>query len=151
MARPDGIFELRRTRNHTVVVLVSVADRRIVPALHVVSRLGCSDSRALHVSVDAEATRKLAADWMDLGLSWLPLHIEEAAAEGVLASVRRAIEKDADGGDRVTVVVPELDVVRWWQPLLFRSRARRIAEELQPLPGVTTVIVPFCLMPRGSC
>ena len=149
MVRPDGIFELRRTRNHAVILLVSVVDRRIVPALRLVSRLGCSDCRALHVSVDAADTRKLAADWMNLGLAWLPLHIEEAAAESIPAAVRRAVEKDAAGIERVTVVVPELDLVRWWHPLLHRCSARRIAEQLQPLPGVTTVIVPFCV--PGRC
>ncbi|MDQ3896908.1 MAG: hypothetical protein M3326_06615 [Actinomycetota bacterium] len=147
MAEPDRLFELRRTRNHTVIVLVSVVDRRIVPALHFVSRLACSDSRALHISVDTQQTRRLAADWMNLGLSWLPLHIRDATAPSLPVSVREAVRRE-ETADRVTVVVPELDIVRWWHPLLYRGRARRIAEQLQPLPGVTTVIVPFYVPPR---
>ncbi len=140
---PHGLFELRLARNHTVIVLVSVVDRRIVPALHFVSRLACSDTRALHVSIDADETRRLAVDWMNLGLSWLPLHVQEASEASLPASVRRAIAQDAAPTERVTVVVPELDFVRWWHPLLYRGSARRIAEQLQPLPGVTAVIVPF--------
>ncbi len=148
MQMPHGLFALRRTRNHTVIVLVSVVDRRIVPALHFVSRLGCSDSRALHIAVDGEQTRRLAADWMNLGLSWLPLHIEDATEGSLPASVRRAIEHEAAATERVTVIVPELDFVRWWHPLLYRGSARRIAQQLQPLPGVTAVIVPFYIQPR---
>jgi hypothetical protein len=148
MPQPERLFELRRTRNHTVIVLVSVVDRRIVPALHFVSRLACNDSRALHISVDPERTHRLAADWMSLGLSWLPLHIREATAESLPVSVRDADEKETADTERVTVVVPELDIVRWWYPLLYRGNARRIGELLQPLPGVTSIIVPFYLSPR---
>lgn len=148
MPTPDGLFELRRTRNHTVILLVSVVDRRIVPALHFVSRLACNDTRALHIAVDTGQTRRLAADWMDLGLSWLPLHIREATADNLPAAVRDAVAHEAATTDRVTVVVPELDIVRWWHSFLYRGRARRIAEQLQPLAGVTTVIVPFYVPPR---
>ena len=144
-AKPSGLFELRRTRNHTVIVLVSVVDRRIVPALGFVSRLACTDSRALHIVVDADQARRLATDWMNLELSWLPLHMQEPTAESLSLSVRDAIREESRVTERVTVVVPELDIPRWWHPLLYRSRARRIAEKLQPLAGVTAVIVPFYL------
>jgi len=113
LGKPEGLFELRRTRRQAVILLVSVVDRRIVPALHFVSRLACSDSLALHVAVDPDQTRRLAADWMNLGLSWLPLHIQDGAAQSVPLSVREAVHRIARETDRVTVVVPELDVVRW--------------------------------------
>ena len=141
--QPDGLFELRRTRNHTVVVLVATVDRRIVPALRFVSRLACTDSRALHVIVDPEQAHRLATDWMNLGLAWLPLHMQEATAHSLPLSVRDAVREASLGTERVTVVVPELDFPRWWHPLLYRGSARRIAEALQPLSWVTTVIVPF--------
>jgi hypothetical protein len=149
MATPDSLFELRLTRNHTVIVLVSVVDRRIVPALRFVSRLGCSDTRALHVSIDPHETRRLATDWMNLGLSWLPLHVRDAPAEGLPAAVRAAVREAAVTTEGVTVVLPELDFPRWWHPVLHRCRARRIAAQLQSLPGVTAVIVPFSVPPSG--
>ena len=133
-----------------MILLVSTVDRRIVPALHFVSRLACSDSRALHISVDPEETRRLARDWMNLGLSWLPLHIQEAKAQSVAISVRDAVDVVAREIERVTVVLPELDFVRWWHPLLYGAGARRIAEQLHTLPGVTAVIVPFYVRPRGA-
>ena len=151
MVQPETVFELRATRNHTVILLVSVVDRRILPAIRLVSRLGSNDSRALHVSVDPDETRRLAVDWMKLGLSWLPLHIREATASTLPLSVRDAVRHEAPPTGGLTVVLAELDSPRWWYPLLHRRSARRIAAELQSLPGVTAVIVPFRLGTREQC
>lgn len=143
MAKPEPAVERRTRRRHTAVVLVSVVDRRILPALRFVSTLAETDVRALHVSVDAAETRRLAEDWMELGLTWLPLQIHDAAAEALPDSLRQAVEHQAAFFGDVTVVVPELDFYRWWHPLLHRHSARRMAQLLQPLPRVTTVIVPY--------
>ena len=137
------MLELRVVRNHAVIVLVSVVDRRIVPALRFVSSIGIADTRALHLSTDPAETRRLAKDWMDLDLSWLPLHIRDAGTASVPASVWAAVREEAAANRSVTVVLPELDSDRWWHALLHRRAARRIAARLQSLPGVTAVIVPF--------
>ncbi|HEX7167873.1 MAG TPA: hypothetical protein VF230_12905 [Acidimicrobiales bacterium] len=132
-------------RGHPVVVLVSAVDRRIVPAIRFVSRLPLAEARALHVSVDAEVTRQFLEDWMRLDLTWLPLHVREAPSGHVANAVRAAIDEQPDRYGTVTIVVPELNVPRWWHPLLHRQDARRIAAQLQDVPGATTVIVPFTL------
>ena len=132
------------------MLLVSVVDRRILPALRFVSRLGYADTRALHISVDPDETRRLASDWMKLGLSWLPLHIRDATTSPLPVAVRDAVQEEALGTENVTVVLPELDFSSWWHLLLHRRSARRIAAELQGLPNVTTVIVPFSLAPGGA-
>ena len=124
-------------------MLVSAADRRILPALRFVSRLAETDVRALHVSVDAEETRRLAEDWMVLDLTWLPLHIHDSATDDLAEAVREVVEREAAQTSDVIVVVPELEFTHWWHPLLHRRSARRIAQRLQALPEVTTVIVPF--------
>ena len=154
MAKPEPVPEHRIKRRHTAIVLVSVVDRRILPALRFVSRLADTDVRALHVSVEAFETRRLVEDWMELGLTWLPLHIHDAATESLADSFRHAVVQQAAQSGDVTVIVPELDFYRWWHPLLHRRSARRIAQLLQPLPGVTTVIVPYTASlqswPHGS-
>ena len=149
MARPDTLSELPATRDHTVIVLVSAVDRRLVPALRFVARLGCSDALALHVADDPERSRRIAADWMALGLSWLPLQIEEADGTTLEASVRDAVRRHAGAGARLTVVVPELVLTHWWHQLLHHRAGRRIAAQLQRLPGVTAVVVPVSLVPAG--
>ena len=145
-----AIHDLRAARSYPVVVLISAVDRRILPALAFVSRLPFAAPRALHVSVDPEETGRIAASWMELGLSWLPLDIREAAGEGVAATVRASLEET--DLSNVTVVVPELNMPRWWHPLLHRQSARRIAAQLQGVNGTTTVIIPFTLqVPRLRC
>lgn len=133
----------RAARRHTAIVLVSAADRRMIPALRFVSRLAETDVRALHVSVEAEETRRLAEDWMKLDLTWLPLHIHDSATDDLAEAVREAVEREAGETSDVIVVIPELEFIHWWHPLLHRRSARRIARRLQRLPEVTTVVVPF--------
>ncbi len=136
-------FRRRTDRRHTAIVLVSAADRRLIPALRFVSRLAETDVRALHVSVEAAETRRLARDWMKLDLTWLPLHIHDSVTDDLAEAVREAVEREAGKTGDVIVVVPELEFIHWWHRLLHRRSARRIARRLQPLPEVITVIVPF--------
>lgn len=145
MATSEPSFERATRRRHTALLLVSSVDRRILPSLRFVSRLPDTDVRALHICFDARETRRLARDWMELGLTWLPLHIHDAATGTLADSVRHAVSQEATEPWGVTVVVPELEFYRWWHPLLHRRSARRMVQELQALPAVTTVIVPYAV------
>lgn len=145
MGQPAAGPDVRVVRGHPVVLLVSAVDRRIVPAIRFVSRLPLAAPRALHVSVDADATRQFLEDWMRLELTWLPLHVREAPSGHIAEAVRAAIDEESDHYDIVTIVVPELNIPRWWHPFLHRQNARHIAAKLQGLPGATTVIVPLTL------
>ena len=143
MARPEAALQRRTTFRHTAIVLVASVDRRILPALRFVSRLPDTDVRALHISVEREETRRLAMEWMELELTWLPLHIRDGTGESFLSSVQRTVRQEADAAGELTVVLPELEHARWWHPFLHRRTARRIAQSLQPLPQVTAVLVPY--------
>ena len=145
MAKRRMRVELQGARSYPVVLLVSSVDRRILPALRFVSRLPFAEPLALHFSVDPEATRMVVRDWLDLDLTWLPLHIRDAEAGDIATSVAALVAEEAADAESVTVVVPELNIARWWHPLLHRQTARRIAADLQAAPRVTTVIVPFTL------
>ncbi len=143
MAKPEAVFEHRTVRHHTAILLVAAVDRRILPALRFVSQLPQTDIRAVHVSIDHDQTTQLAMDWMNLDLTWLPLHIHEHVASTLPASIRDAVQEEASETGSITVVVPEFELRRWWHAFLHRRSARRIARELQVLHYVTTVIVPF--------
>lgn len=150
MTRRPTPFDLRSVQGYPVVVLVSSVDRRILPALRFVSRLPLAQPRALHISVDPDETRRVAADWMKLDLSWLPLHIRDAAPNlGIAQAVQLVLTEEGPVGPPITVVVPELTFPRWWHPLLHRQSARRIAAALQGCPTLLPVIVPFAL-PSGA-
>lgn len=151
---PRGAQSRQRDAQHLqrglAVVLVAAVDRRVLPALSLVPQLADCDSRALHIAVDPEASHRLARDWMDLAITWLPLHIEEPGGRTLLESARRVIEREAEDRVRVTVIVPELDLGRWWQPFLHRGTGRAIAWELQALAHVTTVVVPVSIDLRSA-
>lgn len=124
------------------VVLVAAVDRRMLPAVSLLPQLAGCDARALHIAMDPDQSYQLARDWMDLGIGSLPLQVEEPRHDALAAAVREVIEREAEVRPRVTVIVPEMDLGRWWQPLLHRGTGRAVAWELAGLPGVTTVVVP---------
>jgi hypothetical protein len=80
---------------------------------------------------------------MELGLSWVPLLIEEPTGESLVGTVREVVERESEGRGRVLVIVPEMDLDKWWQTLLHRSTGRRIARALVALRRVSTVVLPY--------
>ena len=124
------------------VVLVAAVDKRVLPALALLPQLVGSEAIALHIALDPEQSYQLARDWMDLGGGTLPLRVEEPAGRALAPAVRRVVAREARVRPRVTVIVPEMDLGRWWQPLLHRGTGRAVAWELAGLARVTTVVVP---------
>jgi hypothetical protein len=131
------------------MVLVGAVDRRMFPALALVPQLADTDARAVHVCLDPVEAHQLATAWMDFGLDWLPLQIEEPTGVTLAESVRHIVEREAIVRPRVTVLVPEIDLGRWWQPLLHRGMGRHIAWHLHELRRVTTVVLPVRLESPG--
>jgi hypothetical protein len=132
------------------VVLVGTADRRVLPALALIPQLAMHEARALHINFDSEQAHALATAWMHLGLQWLPLHIEEPSASTLAESVRDVIVAEARHRPSVAVLVPEIDLGRWWQPLLHRGTGRAIAWHLYDLPNVTTAVLPVRVEPARA-
>lgn len=135
----------QKTARGLAVVLVGAVDRRMLPVLALVPQLAGCEARALHIAADPVAAQALATAWMDLGLEWLPLHIEEPGGPTLAASVRAVVERELVGRPRVTVLVPEMDLRSRWQPLLHRGAGREIAWHLHHLRRVTTVVLPVRL------
>lgn len=125
------------------LLLVGEVDRRILPALTLAARLPELEPKALHVALDPDQSRQAADAWMDLDVAWMPLHIEEPADETFLACVQRVVATEAARRSRILVIVPELDVDRWWQTLLHRSTGRRIARRLSRDSRVSTLVLPY--------
>jgi hypothetical protein len=134
--------DISETERGLTVVLIGAVDRRMLPALALVPQLADSEARAVHISVDPVEAHRLATTWMDLNLDWLPLHIEEPQGETLAESVRAVIRREMEGRPRVTVLVPEIDLGRWWQPILHRGIGRDIAWHLHDLDRVTTAVLP---------
>ena len=108
------------------------------------ARLPEFEPKALHIAEDRYESQELASTWRELDLGWVPLQIEEPADdEQFLACVKRVVEREATERSRVLVIVPELDLNRWWQTLLHRSTGRRIARDLHDHSRVSTLVLPY--------
>jgi hypothetical protein len=142
--------EAETSRRDVGIVLVGAVDRRLLPALAVAATLRDVDLKAVHVATDDADGRRVAESWMRLDLSWVPLEIVDAGRRSLVATVDEVVRRESEdrGRGRVVVIVPELDLPRRWQALLHRGTARRIARRLQPLPGVSTVVVPYAAPAR---
>ena len=143
-ARADEHAAVRRA---LALVLVGKVDRRVLPAVHLAASLPEFDVRALHVSVDPDQSRLVAHDWMALDLSWMPLNIEEPDGDSLISTIRTIVRREVDDRRRVFVIVPEIDLDRWWQVLLHPSTGRRIARDLRSIRGVSTIVVPYPVDP----
>jgi hypothetical protein len=125
------------------LVLVGKVDRRVLPALGLAASLPNFDIKAVHVSIDGSESQRVAEEWMRLELNWAPLEIEDVGERSLMTAIEEIVEREVRSRGRVVVIVPELDLDRWWQAVLHRGSGRRIARRLRSLRGVWTVVVPY--------
>jgi hypothetical protein len=138
-------WEVQDSTRNLAVALVRSVDRRVLPAIGLLAQLVSSETYALHVATDAMEAGKLARTWMELEIDWLPLRIEEPSTVSLAGSVRAIVQREAASRPNVVVLIPELDLDRWWQPLLHRGTGRDIARHLHGVPHVTSVVLPVPL------
>ena len=135
--------DVQPPRRDLGLVLVDAVDRRVLPALGMAATLESFDIKVVHVATDEDDRRRATNAWMLLDLTWAPLEIEDAGERPLLTAVQELVARETADRSRVVVIVPELDLDRWWQFLLHRSTGRRIARRLRSLRGVWTVVVPY--------
>ncbi len=101
---------------------------------------------ALHVGVSAETSAQLQADW-ELHRVPVPLVIIESPFRQYAAPVAQFITqyREKHGAAVVTVYLPQYIVGHWWESLLHNRRARRIAQQLMMVHGVSITLVPWLL------
>jgi amino acid transporter len=101
---------------------------------------------ALHVAVSAETSAQLQADW-ELHEVPVPLVIIESPFRQYASPVAQFIAKyrEKHGAAVVTVYLPQYIVGHWWEALLHNRRARRIAQQLMLVHGVSITLVPWLL------
>ena len=134
--------DARTLRPDLGLVLVNAVDRRVLPALGLAASLRNFDVKAVHVAVDRDEGQHVAEAWMRLDLGWAPLEIEDVGDRPLLVAVQDVVTREVASRARVVVIVPELELDRWWHLLLHRGMGRRIARRLQAVRGVWTIVVP---------
>ncbi len=128
---------------HVVVVLVDRLDMATARALQYARTLHPDELRAVHFTLDNRVAAELENDWGRLGLTRLPLDVEECEDRRLTrAALELAAETVADGETELTILLPRRQFVAGWHRLLHDSTADQIAAAVGQLPHVNATVVP---------
>lgn len=130
----------------TVLVMVDRLDRATAAALRYARGLDATETRAVHLAVDANHAELLADQWVALGLGRIPLQIVECPDRRVANGAMQVAASEIARGDReVTVVLSRVQYGSLFQRVLHDRTATAIARALDDLPAVNVTVVPYHL------
>jgi amino acid transporter len=129
---------------HEVVVLIEGLDRASLGALQYAAELRPLAITALHVAVDPDAARRLAALWAKVRIA-IPLEVVDCPDRNLLACTERDIHQRIRDDTELTVLVPRRSTGRWHQLLLHDRTSAGLVRVLGDLNNVNLTIVPFQL------
>ncbi len=131
---------------HVVVVLVDRLDMATARALQYARTLHPDELRVVHFSLDPRASAELENEWRRLGLTRLPLDIEECEDRRLTrAALELAAETVADGETELSFLLPRRGFAAGWQRLLHDATADDIAAAVGQLAHVNATVVPYQL------
>jgi hypothetical protein len=131
---------------HVVIVLVDRLDMATARALQYARTLHPDDLRAVHFVLDAKESADLEAEWRRLGLSQLPLDVEECEDRRLTrAALELAAETVADQQTELTILLPRRGFAAGWQRVLHDATADHIADAVGQLNHVNATVVPYQL------
>ncbi len=131
---------------HVVVVLVDRLDMATARALQYARTLHPDELRVVHFSLDPKASAELENEWRRLGLTRLPLDIEECEDRRLTrAALELAAETVADGETELSFLLPRRGFAAGWQRLLHDATADDIAAAVGQLAHVNATVVPYQL------
>jgi amino acid transporter len=131
---------------HTVIVLVDRLDMATARALQYARTLHPDELRAVHFAIDPHESQQLENDWRRLGLTQLPLDIEECEDRRLTrAALELAAETVADGQTELTFLLPRRGFAAGWQRVLHDATADHIADAVGQLAHVNATVVPYQL------
>lgn len=128
------------------IVLVGRLQKPVLKALDYAAAAKHDKTVALHVAVDPAAAAELQEEWTSRGIR-VPLLIIESPYRRYTEPLETFIEtyREKSGPTVVTVYLPQYIVGHWWEGALHNRRARRLAQQLMMLHGVTITLVPWLL------
>jgi amino acid transporter len=131
---------------HVVVVLVDRLDMATARALQYARTLHPDELRAVHFALDVKESETLEADWRRLGLTKLPLDIQECEDRRLTrAALELAAETVADQQTELTFLLPRRGFAAGWQRVLHDATADHIADAVGQLSHVNATVVPYQL------
>ena len=129
---------------HEVVVLVEALDRATIGALQYARQLNPLRMTAVHIAVDPERAKELAALWARVNMP-APLEVVDAPDRNLLATTQAAIAELVRPDTEVTVLVPKRRYATLWRRVLHDNSSAGLVRALGSMDGVNVTIVPFRL------
>ncbi|MFK4790404.1 APC family permease [Microbacterium sp. ZW T5_56] len=128
------------------IVLVNRVQKPVLKALDYALAANHRTLLAVHVSADAAETDALLAEWERMRMP-VPLTVIESPYRFYAAPVAIFIKqfREKHGPSVVTVYLPQYIVGHWWESVLHNRRAKRMAQQLMLVHGVTITLVPWLL------
>ena len=128
------------------IVLVSRMQKPVIKALDYAIAAKHEKTIALHVALTPQDGQELHRQWLAHGIP-IPLVIVESPYRTYAQPVEHFIReyREKHGPSVVTVYLPQYIVGHWWEKLLHNRRARRMANQLMMVHGVTITLVPWLL------
>jgi amino acid transporter len=129
---------------HEVVVLVEALDRATIGALQYARQLNPLRLTAVHIAVDPERAKELAALWARVNMP-APLELVDAPDRNLLATTQATIAELVRPDTEVTVLVPKRRYATLWRRILHDNSSAGLVRALGSMDGVNVTIVPFRL------
>lgn len=128
------------------LVLVGRLQKPVAKALDYALAARHDKTIGLHVAVTKESAAAVQKEWEEHRMP-VPLLILESPYRSYVTPITAFIEKyrEKHGPAVVTVYLPQYIVGHWWESFLHNRRARRIANQLMLVHGVTITLVPWLL------
>ncbi len=131
---------------HVVVVMVDRLDMATARALQYARTLHPDELRAVHFTLDNRVAADLEAEWGRLGLTRLPLDVEECEDRRLTrAALELAAETVADHETELTILLPRRGFAAGWHRVLHDGTADQIAAAVGQLAHVNATVVPYQL------
>ncbi|MCK6079663.1 APC family permease [Microbacterium sp. EYE_5] len=128
------------------IVLVGKLQKPVAKAIDYALAAKHDKTLAVHVAIAGDDIAELKADWQYHGMP-VPLIVVDSPFRQYASPLIGFIEKyrEKHGPSVVTVYLPQYIVGHWWETPLHNRRARRIAQQLMMVHGVTVTLVPWLL------
>lgn len=128
------------------IVLVGSLQKPVAKAIDYALAARHEKTVGLHVAVSKDEADGLQREWERRRMP-IPLVILESPYRTYASPITSYIEKYRKkyGSTMVTVYLPQYIVGHWWESFLHNRRARRIAQQLMLVHGVSITLVPWLL------
>ena len=128
------------------IILVGKLQKPVAKAIDYALAAKHEKTLAVHVAVTTDDIAELKADW-EYHRMPVPLVVVDSPYRHYAGPLIGFIEKHREkhGPSVVTVYLPQYIVGHWWETPLHNRRARRIAQQLMMVHGVTVTLVPWLL------